>query len=63
MQANIILIRTIFSITFAAAGYLIGPIPDWVGVQLNIPGGSRVLSALAGLVLAGGIILFELRIR
>jgi uncharacterized protein YacL len=63
MQANIILIRTVFSITFATAGYLIQPIPDWVGVQLNIPGGSRVLSALAGLVLAGGIILFELRMR
>jgi uncharacterized protein YacL len=63
MQANIILIRTVFTLTFATAGYLIRPIPEWVGVELNFPGGSRLLSALAAMILAGGIIFFELRIR
>src|SRR5262245_9121106 len=63
MQANIILIRTVFTLTFAAAGYLIQPIPGWVGETLHVPGGSRLLSAVAGVILACGIILFELRIR
>ena len=63
MQANIILIRTVFTLTFAAAGYLIQPIPGWVGETLHLPGGSRLLSAVAGVILACGIILFELRIR
>jgi uncharacterized protein YacL len=63
MQADIILIRTVFTLIFVTAGYLIQPIPDQVGRDLGLPDGSRVLSALAGLILAGGIIFFELRIR
>ena len=63
MHADIILIRTVFTIILVTAGYLIQPVPDWVGDKLGIPGGSRTLSALAGLLLASGIILFELRIR
>ncbi len=63
MQADIILIRAVFTIILVAAGYLIQPIPDWVGDRLGVPGGSRLLSAIAGLILATGIIFFELRIR
>jgi uncharacterized protein YacL len=63
MRADIMLIRTVFTIILIIAGYFIQPIPDWLGEHFEIPGGSRVLSALAGLVLACGIIFFELRIR
>ena len=63
MQADIILIRAVFTIILITAGCLIQPIPDWVGKDLGVPGGSRLLSALAGLFLAAGIIFFELRIR
>jgi uncharacterized protein YacL len=63
MQADIILIRTVFTIILVAASILISPIPESVGRELGIPGGSRTLSALAGMILAGGIISFELRIR
>ncbi|MCI0523698.1 MAG: PIN domain nuclease [Acidobacteria bacterium] len=63
MQADIILIRAVFTVILVTAGCLIQPIPDWVGKDLGVPGGSRLLSALAGLFLAAGIIFFELRIR
>ncbi len=63
MQADIILIRSVFTIILVVAGWLIQPIPEWIGEQLDLPGGSRLLSALAGLAIAGGIIFFELRIR
>jgi len=63
MQADIILIRTVFTLILVIAGILIQPIPDWVGKELGLPGGSRLLSAGAGAILAGGIIFFELRIR
>ena len=63
MQADIILIRTVFTMILIAASVLISPIPESVGKELGLPGGSRTLSAFAGLVLAGGIISFELRIR
>jgi uncharacterized protein YacL len=63
MQADIILIRAVFTVILITAGCLIQPIPDWVGKDLGVPGGSRLLSALAGLFLAAGIIFFELRIR
>jgi len=63
MQADIILIRAVFTMILVISGWLINPIPDWIGNQVNMPGGSRILSALAGLILAGGIIFFELRIR
>ena len=63
MQADIILIRTVFTLILIAASVLISPIPESVGKELGVPGGSRTLSALAGLILAGGIISFELRIR
>src|SRR5262245_66501239 len=63
MQADIILIRSVFTIILVIAGYLIQPIPEEVGRELGIPGGSRSISAMAGAILAGGIIFFELRIR
>ncbi len=63
MQADIILIRAVFTLILVVAGCLIQPIPDWVGKDLGVPGGSKSLSALAGLFLAAGIIFFELRIR
>jgi uncharacterized protein YacL len=63
MQADIILIRAVFIVIFVIAGYLIQPIPEEVGRELGIPGGSRSISAMTGALLAGGIIFFELRIR
>jgi uncharacterized protein YacL len=63
MQADIFLIRTVFTLILVVAGALIQPIPEWVGKQAGMPGGSRLLSAIAGGLLAGGIIFFELRIR
>jgi hypothetical protein len=63
MHVDFMLIRTVFTIILIIAGYFIQPVPDWIGEQFEIPGGSRVLSALAGLVLACGIIFFEVRIR
>ncbi|HEX5085644.1 MAG TPA: PIN domain-containing protein [Blastocatellia bacterium] len=57
------MIRSVFIIVFVVAGYLIQPIPELIGGELGIPGGSRSVSALAGALLAGGIIFFELRIR
>jgi len=63
MQADIILIRSVFTVVLVTAGYLIQPIPESVGKELSLPGGSRLLSAAAGALLAGGIIFFELRIR
>ncbi len=63
MQADIILIRTVFTLILVVAGALIQPIPESVGKQLGVPGGSRLLSAILGAVLASGIIFFERRIR
>jgi uncharacterized protein YacL len=63
MHADIILIRTVFTIILVVAAYFIEPVPEWIGTNLGIPGGGRILSALIGLILAGGIIVFELRIR
>jgi uncharacterized protein YacL len=63
MQADIVLIRSVFIVIFVVAGYLIQPIPELPGGDFGIPGGSRSVSALAGALLAGGIIFFELRIR
>ncbi len=63
MQADIILIRAFFTVIFVAAGCLIQPVPEWIGKELGVPGGSRSLSALAGLILAMGVIFFEVRIR
>jgi uncharacterized protein YacL len=63
MQADIILIRAVFTVILITAGCLIQPVPEWLGKQLGVPGGSRLLSALVGAILAGGIIFFELRIR
>lgn len=63
MQSDIVLIRAVFTLMLMLAGYLIQPVPEWVGKQIGVPGGSRVLSAIAGLVLAVGIVFFELRIR
>ena len=63
MQADIILIRTVFTLILVIAGALIQPIPEWVGKSMGLPGGSRLLSAVLGALLAAGIIFFELRIR
>jgi uncharacterized protein YacL len=63
MQSDIILIRSVFIVIFVIAGYLIQPIPESIGRELGIPGGARSLSAIAGALLASGIIFFELRIR
>ncbi len=63
MQADIIIIRTVFTLILVTAGFLISPLPESIGRELSIPGGSRMLSAITGLILAGGIIGFELRIR
>lgn len=63
MQSDIILIRSVFTLIFVIAGALIQPIPEEIGKQIGVPGGARLLSALVGLLLAAGIIFFELRIR
>lgn len=63
MQADIILIRAVFSVILVVAGALIKPIPQSVADQLGTPGGARALSAVLGMALAAGIIFFELRIR
>jgi uncharacterized protein YacL len=63
MHADIILIRTVFTIILVAAAYFIEPVPESIDTTLNFPNGGRILSALIGLILAGGIIVFELRIR
>jgi len=63
MRADIILIRSVFILILVTAGFLIQPVPEEFGKQWEIPGGSRTLSALSGLLLAVGIICFELRIR
>ncbi|MFN0111732.1 MAG: PIN/TRAM domain-containing protein [Blastocatellia bacterium] len=63
MQADIILIRTVFTAILVVAGALIQPIPEWVGKNMGLPGGSRLLSAIVGALLATGIIFFERRIR
>jgi hypothetical protein len=59
MQADIILIRTVFTIILVIAGALIQPVPKSVVDQMGFPGGSRLLSALIGFVLAAGIIFFD----
>ncbi len=61
MRADIILIRTVFTLILVAAGYFIQPIPDWVGKEVGVS--SRLLSAVVALIIASGIIFFELRIR
>jgi len=61
MRADIILIRAVFTLILVIAGYWIHPISDWVVMGRTIP--SRLLSALAALIIASGIIFFELRIR
>ena len=57
------MIRGFFTLILVAAGYLIQPIPDWVADKIGLPGMAPYLSAGVALVLALGIIYFELRIR
>jgi uncharacterized protein YacL len=57
MGANLILIRVVFTLLLVLAGFLIKPIPDFIGLP------SQAVSATAALVIAIGIILFEIRIR
>ena len=65
MQADIILIRTVFSLILIVAGYLIHPIPTSFAEVIGWRGetGAKILSALFGALIAAGIIYFELRIR
>jgi uncharacterized protein YacL len=65
MLADIIMIRTVFSLILVIAGYLIRPIPPTVTASLGLPGetGARIFSAFVGGLIAAGIIYFELRIR
>ncbi len=63
MQADVVLIRGFFTLILVTAGYLIQPIPDWVATRIGLPGTAAYLSAGIALVLALGIIYFELRIR
>ncbi|MCA1641841.1 MAG: TRAM domain-containing protein [Acidobacteria bacterium] len=52
MHADLIIIRVIFTAILVAAGYVLHPVP-----------GNRLLSALAGALAAGAIILLEMRIK
>jgi uncharacterized protein YacL len=65
MQADIILVRTVFSLILILAGYLIRPIPPAVTAQFGLSSdlGARLFSAVIAALLASGIIYFELRIR
>lgn len=65
MLADIILIRTVFTLILVIAGYLIRPIPPTVTASLGLPGetGARIFSAFVAGLIAAGIIYFELRIR
>ena len=52
MKADLILIRVVFTAILVAAGYVLHPLP-----------GHRLISAALGALIAGGIILFEMRIQ
>ena len=60
MQADIILVRAVFTFILIAAGYLIRPIPASISGQWGFAGdtGSRLFSAILAALLAGGIIYF-----
>jgi uncharacterized protein YacL len=65
MQADIVLIRAVFSLILILAGYLIRPIPASFTASFGLDGetGSRIFSALIAALISAGIIYFELRIR
>jgi uncharacterized protein YacL len=65
MQADIILIRAVFSLILIIAGYLIRPVPVSLAQSLGLGGevAARILSAVTAAIIAAGIIYFELRIR
>lgn len=65
MLADIILIRTVFSLILIIAGYLIRPIPPSVTASIGFSSetGARIFSAIVAGLIAAGIIYFELRIR
>jgi uncharacterized protein YacL len=52
MHVDLVIIRVIFTAILVAAGYVLHPVP-----------GNRLVSALAGAVAAGAIILLEMRIK
>ncbi len=60
MRADIIVIRAVFTVILVTAGYLIRPIPALGGKWYL---SAQAISAAAGLLIALGIIFFELRIR
>ncbi len=61
MTLDVIMIRTVFVIIMVAAGFFTQPFPSQLANQLNLP--ASILSAISALLLAIGIIFFELRIR
>ena len=61
MTLDVIMIRAVFVIIMVAAGFFTQPFPSQLANQLNLP--AAILSAIAALLLATGIIFFELRIR
>jgi len=63
MHSDLMMIRAVFTAILVVSAYLIQPVPDWIAERIGVPGTGRYLSAVAGLILAGGIIFFELRIR
>jgi hypothetical protein len=60
MRADIIVIRAVFTVILVTAGYLIRPIPALGGKWYL---SAQAISAAAGLLIALGIIFFELRTR
>ena len=61
MTLDVIMIRAVFVIIMVAAGFFTQPFPSQLANQLNLP--ASILSAISALLLAIGIIFFELRIR
>ena len=61
MTIDIIVIRAVFVLILVGAGFFIQPIPASLANAVGLPG--SVLSGVIALILAVGIIFFELRIR
>ena len=61
MTIDIIVIRAVFVLILVGAGFFIQPIPLSLVNLAGLP--ASVLSAVVALILAVGIIFFELRIR
>ncbi|HEU4596960.1 MAG TPA: PIN domain-containing protein [Pyrinomonadaceae bacterium] len=57
MRTNTALIRFVFTGILVGAGYVLHPVPGYFGVS------TRIFSALVAALIAGAIILFEIRIQ